>query len=323
MRRGHEVPLPPDKTFGELCDYWLEKRVPHKRSGKHDKRIISRHLRPAFGDRRLRELTVEDTDAFTNDQAPLDPKTIHNHLTLFIAMMHVAVDLRWLERVPGVKKPSVLLFDKDFSFLRSDDEVGRFLRAAVAEDEMVLVLYATAVYTGMRAGELAGLRWEAVSFERRLFTVARSFDGPTKSGEVRHVPMLDPLLAPLRAWRLRHGGDLVFTNRDGRMLQRSSRVFQEVLMRVLDRAGLPRRPNGRGYVRFHDLRHTFASHWMMRGGDLSKLQRILGHASPIMTNRYAHLAPEAYTADHGRLTDLCPTGTAVMALPVTAPPPRS
>jgi integrase len=97
---------------------------------------------------------------------------------------------------------------------------------------------------------------------------------------------------------------LVFTNRDGGMLQKSARVFQEVLHRVLEAAQLrPLAPTKRRkhYIVFHDLRHTFASHWMSKGGDLFRLQRILGHKSPTMTNRYAHLAPEAYVTDYARL----------------------
>ncbi len=57
----------------------------------------------------------------------------------------------------------------------------------------------------------------------------------------------------------------------------------------------------RSYIRFHDLRHTFASHWMMARGDLFKLSKILGHHSIQMTMRYAHLAPDAFAGDLGRL----------------------
>ncbi|MBV9949395.1 MAG: hypothetical protein JOZ69_21310, partial [Myxococcales bacterium] len=81
-----------------------------------------------------------------------------------------------------------------------------------------------------------GQRWPDVDLERRLITVQRSFDGPTKSDRVRYVPILDPLLPVLRASRLRHPGRLVFTNQAGTMLQPSARVFQEVLHRVLGRA---------------------------------------------------------------------------------------
>jgi integrase len=63
-----------------------------------------------------------------------------------------------------------------------------------------------------------------------------------------------------------------------------------------------RRPGGKlsaVYVRFHDLRHTFASSWVARGGDLFKLQKVLGHKSVTMTQRYAHLQPSAFAADYG------------------------
>lgn len=303
VRRGARSATPAPRTFSELCDYWIEQRVPTKRSGDHDKSIIRKHLRPAFGALLLRDLSVKHVDAYVVEREHLNRKTIANHLTTFIAMLNVAVDLGWLLKVPRIRKPKVRVFDADYSYLRTDEEIRRFLRGAHQEGPMVFSLYATAVYTGMRAGELAGLRWDDVSFERRLITVQRSFNGPTKAGDVRYVPILDVLLPILKRWRELHPGTLVFANRDGGMLGRSARIFQEVLHRVLDRAGLAavqRDNRTERYIVFHDLRHTFASHWMLRGGDLFKLQRLLGHKTPQMTNRYAHLAPEAYTADHGR-----------------------
>ncbi len=87
------------------------------------------------------------------------------------------------------------------------------------------------------------------------------------------------------------------------MFDRSARVFQETLHRVLKRAGFPmieREGMERRYIRFHDLRHTFASHWVMKGGDLFKLQKILGHKTVQMTMRYAHLAPHAFSEDFQR-----------------------
>lgn len=74
-------------------------------------------------------------------------------------------------------------------------------------------VYSTAVRTGMRAGELAGLEWADVNFEQRLITVQRSFEGLTKSGEVRLIPILDVLLPELRAWRLRHLYEVVEVRR--------------------------------------------------------------------------------------------------------------
>lgn len=325
VRRGLRAAQPPDKTFNELCDYWIDKRAIRKRSRKDDESIIRRHLRPTFGPLKLREIGVARVDDFVLARAQLDKKTIANHLTLLISMMNVAVDLGWLAKGPKIKKPRVPLFTRDFHYLRTDDEVRRFLDAAFGEGEVVGALYSAAVYTGMREGELAGLRWEDVDLERRLITVQRSFDGPTKAEDVRYVPILDPLLPVLRAWRLRCPGAVVFPNRDGGMHQSAARIFQEVLHRVLDAAGLKpvERSNGkkRPYVTFHGLRHSFASHWVMCGGDLFKLQEILGHKSVQMTQRYAHLAPEAFAGDYGRLGKRAPTETAeVIALAATKTP---
>lgn len=314
IKQGVRNAPPPQKTFGDLCDYWIEKRAPRKRSQKDDESIIRKHLRPAFGTMKVRDVGVEEVDAYINDKIDveeLSDKTVSNHVTLLSTMLRLALTFKvpWLVMVPKFRKPKVAAFSRDYQWLRSDDEVRRFLAAAREEDEHVFVFYALAIYTGMRAGELAALEWPDVDLERRLIAVQRSFDGPTKSDRVRYVPILDPLLPLLRQWRLRHPGRLVFTNQGGTMFQPSARVFQEVLHRVLEAAEFPKvRRNGkeRPYVRFHDLRHTFASQWVMRGGDLFKLQKILGHQSVQMTMRYAHLAPDAFAADYGRL------GTAVV-----------
>ena len=307
VKRGLRVGTPPDKLFDELCDYWIDHRAKQKRSGHHDESIIRAHLRPAFGKMLITEIGVAQTDKFVCDRLHLDKKTVANHITLLISMMNLAVELGWLIRVPKIRKPKIRLFSKDFRYLRTDDEVARFLRAAFAQGQLVGTLYATAVYTGMREGELAGLRWDKVDFERRLITVDFSFDGPTKADDVRYVPILDPLLPLLKAWRLMCPGQIVFPTIAGTMQQPSARVFQEVLHTVLDQAGFPKTTTKtekgertRRYIVFHDTRHSFASHWVMKGGDLFKLQKILGHKTVQMTMRYAHLAPAAFSADHGR-----------------------
>lgn len=306
VRKGLRAPDPPSKTFDDLCDLWIEKRVPRKRSGKNDESVI-RGLKKHFGGMLLRDIGVEDADDYVDSRDDLEPKTLANHLTLVIAMMNFATELSvpWMTRVPPFKKPKTIATGRDFRYLRNEDEIQRVLVAAKAEGEDVFMLYLLAVRTGMRAGELAGLQWGDVDLDRRLIMVQRSFDGPTKSGAARPLPILDAVLGDLRRWKAIHPGHLVFTNRDGAMLARSGRVFQEVLHRTLDVAGFPKTVNAMGrtrrYITFHSLRHTFASHWMMRGGDMFKLQKILGHQSMAMTERYSHLAPNMFADDYGRL----------------------
>ena len=311
VHRGLRRAAPVDHTFRELRDYWLANRAPAKRSGNHDASIINAHLKELDAEL-LGGMGVAKVDRFVVSRAHLDKKTLSNILTLLISMLKVAVDLGWLEKSPRIKKPRVRAINSDYRYLRNEEEIRRFLSAAEDSGEMVLVLYAAAVFTGMRAGELAGLRWDDVSFNDRLITVHRSYSGPTKAEDVRYVPILDALLPILRGWRLRHPGKLVFANGAGGMLGRSARLFQEVLHRVLDQAGFPRlerKGKLRRYVVFHDLRHTFASMWMAKGGDLFKLQKILGHKSVQMTLRYAHLAPAAYAGDWDRFPTIARTAT--------------
>jgi integrase len=318
-RRGIRAAAPEPRTFDAICTYWLEKRAIRKRSEADDRSIIRRHLRPAFGHLRLCDVGVEEVDGFVVDRDYLSPKTVANQLTLLVSLLRLANELGWLVTLPRIKKPRVQLFSKDFRYLRTKDEVRRFLAAAREEREgpTVHALYAMAVLTGLRAGELAALRWEDVDLENRRLTVQRSFDGPTKSGDVRHVPLMaDELPRILRAQRLARAGALVFPNEDGRMLQPSARVFQEVLHRVLDRGAFPKETFGervRRYITFHGLRHTFASHFMMDGGDIFRLQQYLGHRSQTMTQRYAHLAPAAFAVDVGRMSGMVLAESAQLA----------
>jgi len=301
----------PDRTFGDLCDYWIEHRASRKKSGKDDESIIRRHLRPAFGHLNLKNLTLDKVDRFRKEKCPderdrpnpsrkrptdgtVTVKTLHNLLTLLISMLNLAVDLRWISSRPNIKKPKLL--PAQFSYIHTREEIAAFLRAAQEEPEGVFEIFNLAILTGMRAGEILGLHWNAVDLPGRLITVCRSYETTTKTDEIRYVPILDPLLPLLKEWKLRcRSKALVFPTKVGTMHQPSARVLQETLQRVRKRAEIPYR-----FV-FHDLRHTFASHFMMGGGDIYRLQRILGHKSIIMTERYSHLSPTAFSSDYAIL----------------------
>ncbi|MEZ4819964.1 MAG: site-specific integrase [Bdellovibrionota bacterium] len=208
-------------------------------------------------------------------------------------MLNVAMDLNWLYIKPKIKKPK--LVQTPYKYLQTKSEIRLFLETAKNFQDGTFELYATAIFTGMRAGEIAGLRWNDIDLNKRLIRVQRSFNGPTKSGKERVVPILDALLPLLKHWRLKNPLQVVFPNSVGNLRQPSDRIFQEVFQKCLKKAGLNR-------IKFHDLRHTFASHWMMNNGSLYRLKDILGHSTIKMTEHYAHLAPHLYKEDYGRLT---------------------
>ncbi len=301
VRAGVRAMPPEPHTFDELADYWLERKAPKKRSGKNDRSIINCHLRPYFGKVELTGVGVELIDQFTLEKdEDLSPKTVRNILVLLGTMLRLAQRLGWLATLPHIDKPRI--DEQDYQWIRTKEQIRQLLVAAKDENPGTMEFYATALYTGMRAGELCGLRWEDVDLDRRLITVKRSYGNDfTKTGRIRHVPVLTPLLRVLREWKLRATGPWLFPNTVSNVRQPSDRILQETWKRCLDRDEIPR-------VRFHDARHTFVSHWVMSGGDIFRLQKILGHKDIKMTLRYAHLAPEAYVEDYDRLDDLVPRG---------------
>jgi len=119
-------------------------------------------LRQAFGeDRLLSQIGVEDGDAYIEEHDDLSPKTLANHLTLLITMLNYVASFRepWILKVPRFKKPKIAVLGRNYSYLRTQDEIDRFLRAAKDEGDAIFMLYLAAVATGLRAGELAGLEW--------------------------------------------------------------------------------------------------------------------------------------------------------------------
>ena len=293
-----------EKKFSDLCDYWIEFIAPNKRSRKDIVSIIVSQLKPFFGRLYLKDLTQEHAQNYCNQRsrAGRTQKTISNHLTLLISMLNYAHDMNWLRIVPKIRKPKIPN-SKIFFYLKTDEEIGRFLAAARIYGEINFYLYAMAVFTGMRQGELAGLTWDNVDFVNRQICVQRSFKNPTKNGEIRYVPILDSLLPILLEWKAFNVSKFVFSSSTGTMILPSARIFQEQFKQVLTAGGFPevwRSGEMRSYIRFHDLRHTFASHWMMKGGDIYRLQKILGHHSIEMTQRYSHLTSHIYQEDYSR-----------------------
>ena len=138
-----------------------------------------------------------------------------------------------------------------------------------------------AIYTGMRMGEILALTWAGVDLFRRTVTVFRS-----KNGERRTIPVNTTVLDLLKGKYAAHLGtiDIVFHSDSHTPLDGSN--IRRALTTALDSAKIQD-------LHFHDLRHTFATRMVQAGIDLYKVQRLLGHKSPIMTQRYAHHYPES------------------------------
>lgn len=153
------------------------------------------------------------------------------------------------------------------------EEIHKLLACCPPPPHHLRDIVMVALTTGMRRGEILTLRWDYVKLENRLMVLPE-----TKNNTVRIVPINDTLYNALEAMPNRKG--YVFGN--GKPLTDVKRSFHT----TCKKAGIEN-------FRFHDLRHTYASHLAMRGVPGRVLQDLLGHKTAAMTARYTHLAPAA------------------------------
>lgn len=264
-------------------------------------KLLRFHIVPRLGHLRLDQVTYAVIEDFklALSQTPintgktyvglkLDPKstktlsgkTINNVLTCLRRMLVVARKRGLIEFVPDIewlKRDHV-----EFDFL-TFDEAERLLKAAHGESRTMIL---TALRTGMRHGELIGLRWEDVDLVSGRIVVRQNVVngriGTPKSGKPREIPLGIEVRTALKEHRhLR--GPLVFCSMSGGLLGTVDTRLP--LWRACKKAGLRQ-------IGWHALRHSFASHLVMRGASIKAVQELLGHSSIQMTMRYAHLAPE-------------------------------
>jgi integrase len=139
------------------------------------------------------------------------------------------------------------------------------------------LLVLIALTTGMRVAEILALKWGDVLYREELIAVRAKLKG----GKVRYVPMPAELATEIKRFPAVLGEDRIFPPKRGATGERQR--VEGSFETVLDLAGIRN-------FRFHDLRHTMASWYMMNGGDLYELAKILGHSNIKMTERYAKLA---------------------------------
>jgi integrase len=248
---------------------------------KREKEIHLRcHILPALGDLPLSAVNegAIDTFAASLGQKDLAPKTIANVLTTLGTVLRAAVSWGALTRCPRIVKPRV---PAPSTAYYTSAESHRLLHAVRGTDAYAILLLA--LHTGVRAGELLAVRWDDVDFAQRHVTVRRSrtrdLEGPPKSGRERVIPMSADLVGVFAGLTPR--GDRIFSKTDGTPLRLGD--LHHALDLACERAGVRR-------LRFHDLRHTFASQLAAAGAPLTYVQAWLGHADLRMLLRYVHLA---------------------------------
>ncbi|MGQ9537950.1 MAG: tyrosine-type recombinase/integrase [Actinomycetota bacterium] len=306
-----------DPTFSEFAeDFLAAKRGEIKPSTLADYRqVIRNHLLPAFSRLRLSEITPARVQAFLASLAEdgVSPATAGKVYRVLKVILRRAIALELLDRDPTVAIRPPRVERKEMDFL-TPEEVEALLAAAQGDTRDII---ATAVFSGLRQGEIFALRWRDVDFEAGVIRVVRSYspsngftDLKTSSSR-RAVPLLPRLAALLRERYERKGRpgpeELVFQTSCGTPFECHNFVARQFLP-ALKKAGLPR-------IRFHDLRHTFASLAISCGMDPKALQGIMGHSSITVTmDTYAHLFPGAHERAMRRMEAMFSSGEKVVPL---------
>jgi integrase len=258
------------RTFGEMAGEYLEVKA-EKRSLKRD-RVSFRQLLPEFQHRDLREISPQDVEAYARKRKKsVTGAAVNRELALLRHVLNIAIARGYLETNPARGVRRFQEAPPRYKYLFSEAEMHRLIAAAAAHLRPILWL---AFGTGLRKGDVLGLRWRDVDLERGVITLWMQKTGAPL--EIPVLPMLGEMLERMRA--AAGGSDYVFPGQGpGSRLGDVKTAFRTAL-RV---SGLA----GRGY-RFHDIRRTFATMLYNRGVSLVKIQRLLGHRSVTTTERY-------------------------------------
>jgi integrase len=268
----------------ELLTYYIAEVLPTKAPNTHyqQTRFLSLLARE-FGHLPLTALTPAWLRSWRDQLSRrLKPDTVRQYLDIVSAVLTVAVnELGWLPEHPmhgrKVRKPPASRGRVRFL---SPEEQERLLQACRASHKPGLYpLVFLALTTGARRGELFSLCWQAVDLDRGWLRLEQ-----TKNKEPRAVPVPHVALELLRVWR-QDAADTAW------VFPRTCRApwpYEYAWQVALLKAGLA------GSFRFHDLRHTAASHLAMSGASLIEIAEILGHKTLAMVRRYSHFT-QAHT----------------------------
>jgi len=316
-------------TVEQFLQLWLRDRGPalgYRTRQSYEEHVNNRII-PALGKERLRKLGVGRIQRFLTDlrdqrqdgrEGQLSAQTVQRVRATLSAALRYAVQCGYIDSNPAAK---VQLPDDDIEFegrMLDMDEIVALLRAASGSRHYAL--YLTAVCTGMRLGELLGLRWQDVDLDRGIISVRQSLKDVTPNGPVfgppkskksrRQIRISDPsgklqkrqqaqpedlgfLVAELRSHKARQneeklalGADyvdysLVFTATGGKPIRRNN-LSRRDFANVARAAGLTG-------LRFHDLRHTNATLLADEGLNAFALAKHLGHSQISTTEKYVHV----------------------------------
>lgn len=301
-------------TLGEWLDKWLDEYMIFTiRESTLDsyRAMVKNQVKPFIGSKQISSLTTADMQKFYNKikkegrvrEHPIHGKTLADSMVRGVHMMlHEALDVAVRERLlvknptNGTTVPKCNYPEKQ---ILGDSQLDTFLEAIKGEEYWDTFFYVE-VMTGLRRGEICGLKWQDINFEENKLQVKRSVSvkkgggvsiGETKTETGVRSILMPPSVADVLQNRKQTAiTEWVFPNFMHPEQPISPATAYRKLKIILKHAGLP-------LIRFHDLRHTFATHATHGGVDPKTLAGILGHTNASFTlDTYTHVTSDMQKA---------------------------
>ena len=294
-----DVPL-----FYQIAEEWLVYKKPKIRENTWEEyaRQLKIHFRE-LNNLRINRIKIATIEIFITKRqtAEMNINTLRRILVTLNQVMNYAVRHKYTGHNPvreaerpkkttnNLKNPEE---GTEKSKILDPDQINALLEAT--EGQKYRMLVRLAIFSGARQGELLGLKWSDIEWQNKQIHVQRTFNHgrffpPKSKASNRKIDVGPSTMTELKKWKLacpRSDMDLVFPSEAGTPIDShhlTARVFQP----ALQKATLPR-------IRFHDLRHTYASMLIQQGENIKYIQSQLGHSSPTVTlGIYSHLMEPA------------------------------
>ena len=295
--KGTFIPLKEMPLFNTVAKEFIEAKKPNLRANTFEvyEGIVKNHF-AELEEIRIQRITTARVEKYirTRQEEGRNIATLRKTLMVMGQIFNYAVRHRYIESNPlsSAERPRNRGHEGENEQKETKVLTPWQVKALLdqVKEQKFKILFTVAAFTGMRQGELLGLKWEDVEWDskqvhvQRTFTKGRFFATKTK-GSNRKIDLAPTVMTDLKKWKLASGKNelgLVFCNEAGQPMNYSNMMNRHFLPALKD-AKLPK-------VRFHDLRHTYASIMIEQGENIKYIQNQLGHSSPTVTlNVYAHL----------------------------------
>ncbi|GHV02842.1 site-specific integrase [Clostridia bacterium] len=293
--------------LSDFLDWWIETVIKgnvRRNTYTAYRGYIDNHIKRLLGNNRLKELTPAAIQQFVHtlctEERGLAAKTVRVVASMLSGALECAAGYGYIPKNPCVKMRLPKAAEKEVEVFTQDEQSRIEYAVERSEDARTLGIV-ICLYTGLRLGELCGLRWENIDFENKFITVRKSLNRAENKGGGRNktvmleqepktanakriIPLPDFLREMLKKAKSESNGPPVISMKNGRYV--NPRTLQILYAKLLKTAGVP-------HCKFHTTRHTFATRAIEIGMDIKSVSEILGHANATITiNRYVHSLTE-------------------------------